>query len=762
MPKYSVKEALGMDPVMGMDWRAKPNVYSPPEIVNMEMQEARARGDTQNVGHLTNEMKAGKIQETGKPKPRFSVAEALSDAQQAPQVAPQSGGIDPDAYLSAKQPKEGFGARLEREISNIPRSLGLTVRNAGRGVADIVGIASNPIAYGINKLTGSNLKSSSAAFDGLMDSVGLPQPETPTERISGDMSRMLAGGGLMVKGAGAAAKATTGITNKVISTMAARPGLQAASAVGAGAAGGYTRETGGSPTAQLVASLAGGLAAPAGVAGVQRGVNSAANAVQSLRGPQVSPTVNININNALEASGIRLADVPRAVMASIQDDVARASQQGDLSPDAMRRLVDYRLVGATPARANLTLNPVDITKQKNLAKIGANSADPKLQTLAMQQYDNTGKLISGLNALGANTANDAFAGGARVMAGLKKTVGARQGQVDAAYKGAQEAHGRDIQLDGEGFVYDAYSRLAKANKGAFLSPEAKSTLDTLRKGKINIDGDEFDAPFTVDTIDNLKTILSNESMKGGNAAAAAKIVRNALNDVKPRDALAGNALSGFDTARSLNRNWRGLVERTPALQAIEDGVQPDKFVQNYIIQGAGKANVQDVARLKNAIKGSPDALTAVREQILSHLKARATGGSPDEAMKFTQSGYNNALNAIGEQKLRMFFNKAEIDQIKAIGRVALYEQAQPNGSAVNNSNTAGAVISGIFERLANNPITNKIPFGNQFINEPAKAITLGLQGRGLSNVPNALLAPRPKKPAFLPLPMLLAPGMSSE
>lgn len=680
------------------------------------------------------------------------MAELEDKAATATQAAPQG----------AQQAKPGFGANLDNEMRNIPRQLGLTARHGIEGLADYAGIVTNPIAATSNALFGTKLPRLRDATSNVLDSVGLPSPNTARERVVGDATRLLAGGGGMVKSANVAAKATSDVASKVLTSMAARPGLQAASAVGAGGAGGYTRETGGSPTAQLVASLSGGLAAPGAVAGVQGGVNAVTNAVKSLRGPQVSPTVNININNALQASGIKLADVPKAVMASIQDDVARASQQGELSPDALRRLVDYRMVGATPARANLTLNPVDITKQKNLAKAGANSANPKLQTLAMQQYDNTGKLISGLNALGANTADDAFAGGARVMSGLKRTLTARQGQVDAAYKGAREAHGRDIQLDGEGFVYDAYSRLAKANKGAFLSPEAKSTLDTLRKGKINIDGDEFDAPFTVDTIDNLKTILSNESMKGGNAAAAAKIVRNALNDVKPRDALAGNALSGFDTARSLNRSWRGLVDKTPALQAIEDGVQPDKFVQQYVIQGAGKANVMDVARLKNAIKGSPEAVTAVREQILAHLKGKATGGSPDEAMKFTQSGYNGALKAIGEQKLRMFFSKAEIDQIKAIGRVALYEQVQPNGSAVNNSNTAGATLTGIFERLANNPISGKIPFGNQLINEPAQAITLGLQGRNISNVPNALLTAKPKKPAFLPLPMLLAPGMLSE
>lgn len=674
---------------------------------------------------------------------------------------------------SQAQPKAGFGANLDKEMSRIPRQLGLTARHGIEGLADVAGIVTNPIAATSNALFGTKLPRLRDATSNALDNVGLPSPNTPTERVVGDASRMLAGGGAMVKGANAAANATTGVTNKVLTSIAARPGLQAASAVGAGGAGGYTRETGGSPTAQLVASLAGGLAAPGAVAGVQGAVT---NAVKSLRGPQVSPTANININNALNASGIKLADVPKAVMASIQDDVARASQQGELSPDALRRLVDYRLVGATPARANLTLNPVDITKQKNLAKAGANSANPKLQTLAMQQYDNTGKLISGLNALGANTSDDAYTGGVRIMNALERTAGRKQDQLNAAYEAARaKGGGLDAEIDPSAFTQRAGDLLRENLLEGALPTDVRRILNDTATGKI---------PLTVRTAEQIKTAMGRlqRSSADGSTRMAIGYVRQALDDAPllPGKAVGGNklavpgtvspsimtqgddAIQAFNQARGLNRKWRSLVEQTPALKAIEDGVQPDKFVQQYIIQGAGKANVADVARLKNAIGESPEAMRAVREQILSHLKSKATSGSPDEAMKFTQSGYNNALSAIGEQKLRMFFSKAEIDQIKAIGRVAMYEQVQPNGSAVNNSNTAGAMLTGIFERLANNPISGKIPFGNQLINEPAKAITLGLQGRNISNVPNALLTPKAKKPAFLPLPMLLSPGMLSE
>lgn len=669
----------------------------------------------------------------------------------------------------------GFGEKMNAAIKGLPRQAGLTARHLIQGVADTAGIVANPIAMGMNAL-GMNVTRPTDAISNLMDRAGLPTPATPTERVVGDASRMLAGGGAMVKGANIAAQGAGTMGRGIAEAIAARPGLQAASAAGAGAAGGYTRETGGNDVSQAVAAIAGGLAAPMGAAALGRGANSIANTAKVMAGKQ-PPNINITINNALENSGYKIADIPKAVMQSIENDISIASRAGDLSPDAVRRLVDYRLVGANPARANLTLNPIDITQQKNLAKIGANSSNPKLQALAMQQYDNTGKMIGGLNALGANTADDAYTGGTRIMSALERTAGKKQDAINAAYESARaQGGGLDAQIDPSAFTQKAGDLLRDNLLEGSLPSDIRRILNDTATGKI---------PLTVRTAEQIKTAMGNlqRSSNDGGTRRAIGLVRQALDEapllpgkrvntgnspaipgtVPPSVMTRGDdAIQAFNKARGLNRRWRGLVENTPALQAIEDGVHPDKFVQDYIIRNGANSTVMDVARLKNAIKGSPEAITSVREQMLSHLKAKATSGSPDEAMKFTQSGFNNALSAIGERKLAMFFNKQEINQLKAIGRVALYEQVQPNGSAVNNSNTAGSVVTSIFERLANNPITNKIPFGTMAVNDPAKAITSALQGRGATNIPNSLLLPQAKKPKFLPLSALLLPGLLSE
>lgn len=646
-------------------------------------------------------------------------------------------------WSSQKQaPEPGFGEKVNAGLNAIPRQAGLAARYGVEGLADVAGIAANPLAATFNAALGTNFPRTRDAVAPILDRIGLPKPETATERVVGDASRILASGGGMVKGA-----QTAGQVAPAVAQLAARPGLQAASAVGSGLAGGYTRETGGDPTSQFIMSVLGGVAAPGAVAGANAGANRVRGLVDSLRDVK-PPQVNIQITNAIEQAGYNPKSIPKSVMNLLESDAAAALRLGNLSPDAMRRLVDYRLVGATPARANLTLNPVDITRQQNLAKIGANSSSQKLQDLAMRQNDNTGTLLRNLNEMGANTADDAFAAGQRVIGGLEKTAGRRQGEINAAYTNARNQTGLDAQIDPAAFTQRAGDLLKQNLLEGALPPDVRRILNDAATGKM---------PLNVSTAEQVKTAIGNlqRSTADGSTRKALGLVRQALDDAPLMQGQGDEAIKAFNLARTLNRNWRGLVEKTPALQAIEDGVQPDKFVQQYIIQGTGKANVMDVARLKNAVKDSPEAMQAIREQIAAHLKSKATSGKPDEAMLFSQSGYNNALSAIGERKLRMFFTPEEITRMKAVGRVAMYEQVQPSGSAVNNSNTAGMAIGRLFDG-----ILNKVPFGEAAISGPTRNIVTSLQAGGMTNVPRSLVQPAPVVPGQrIPLPLLMTPGL---
>lgn len=650
-------------------------------------------------------------------------------------------------------PPEPFGQRLNREIAAVPRQLGLTARHAVQGtignLGDVVGA---PIAA-IGNMAGVPLRTPSQITSDLLDKAGLPKPETKLERVVQVPSEFLAGTGGMVGLAkqGVKAAANPNVQN-VVRQLAVKPGLQASSAVGGGLAGGYTKETGGNAGAQFLATLGGGILSPMGV----QGFSTAKNAVMQRLGQTAqAPSVTVVINNALKDSGYKVSDIPANVMKQMERDVGEAMKTGELSGPALKRYLDYKLVGAVPARGNLTLDPVDITRQQNLAKIGANSTNPALNELALRQNRNTGKLIENLNTLGADTADDAYAAGSKVIGYLGKRGDAAKQQINAAYEQARNTAGRSAALDHVEFTNRANNLIDSAMVGGSLPDGVRSNLNRIASGEM---------PLTVDVAEQFKTQIGQlqRASNDGATRMALGLVRQALDDAPLLEGQGQQAIDAFGKARSLNRAWMQQVENTPALKAALDGAEPDKFVQQFIIGTGSKSSVMDVAKLKTQIGKSPEAMTAVKQQIVSHLKNSATSGKPDEAMQFSSSAYNKALNAIGDRKLGLFFTKDEIAQLKSVGRVAMYEQQQVSGSAVNNSNTAGSMLANIFERIANSQIANKIPFGGTMITQPSQEISGALAARNVMRTPNALVLPKQKPLPVFPAPLLLAPGLLAE
>jgi hypothetical protein len=661
-----------------------------------------------------------------------------------------------------------FGLQLNDAIGDLPRQLGLTARYGLEGVGGMLDTLATPFRAALNAV-GVDSKPGSGQV--IANALHLPQPQTAQERVVGDAARTVAGG-IVPLGAGAAlAKNGTGVLQGVGRMLASHPGQQLASAAGAGLAGGYTRETGGNDAAQLVASIAGGLAAPLGMAGAQRGIAAAGRALAPrAAAPQ---QIDVTINSALQSSGLTLGDLPANVANGIRNDVAAAYKTGGLlSPEAIQRLADYRLTGATPTAAGLTLDPAIVSQQKNLAKLGINSKDPAAQQLGQTQNANNRALISGLNDMGAGAAGDQIAGAQTIMGALADRNAQEQGLISSLYGQARDSAGRAAPLDPYVFTQRAGDLLNDANVESFLTPDIRNKLNGFASGQI---------PLNVDIAEQFKTGLGKlqRNSSDGNVRTALGLVRQALDETPllgqggPAPTFGGNqvtapgglsgavpstnlgqdAIDAFGRARAANRAWMQTVESTPALQAVRDGVEPDKFVQQFIVGSGNGASVMSVAQLKNQIKAYPDAMDAVRQQIAGYLKQKALSGAADEVGNFSQSSYNKALNAIGERKLNLFFKPDEVNQLKAIGRVASYEQFQPTGSAVNNANTAAAGGAMLLDRIANSPMVSWLPFGKQAIADPLQNIVVSMRAGQALNVPSNIATPRMRAP-------LLAPGMA--
>ena len=185
--------------------------------------------------------------------------------------------------------------------------------------------------------------------------------------------------------------------------------------------------------------------------------------------------IDIQINNALKENGLTIGELPAALQNSMRADVAAAYKISDqVTPDAVRRLADYRLTGASPTAGPLTLDPAIVTQQKNLAKLGINSKDATAQQLGRTENANNQTLIEGINRLGAG--GPAAEGGRRIINALGERNTRAQKIIGDAYNAARTTDGRSALLDHDAFVNRANTLLDDAMLGDVVPQGVRNAL----------------------------------------------------------------------------------------------------------------------------------------------------------------------------------------------------------------------------------------------------------------------------------------------
>lgn len=686
--------------------------------------------------------------------------------------APGAQAIDPnkvtwDAPASSAQPQQ------RGTLGQLARVPGLAIRHGIEGIAQAAEIVTEPIRQFVTDPAARAMGFSggrplSQEASGLADTLGLPKPETATERVVGDASRFAAGGASIAGAARGVARAVGPAAQQAMGSgaaqvargplqaaaegMAANPGMQIAGSAGSGIGAGIAREEDGGPVAQIAAGLAGGLGA-AGLTQAARSIGQAARRLVPVR----LRGVDQKIEQTLGSAGVDWNQVPESIRRQMRQDVADALKTGgDLDAASMQRLLDFRRVGATPTRGTVSLDPVQITREQNLARTGANADDAGLHGLARVQNENNRALVENLNRLGANTTDDAYGVGERAIGSLQRNLDAQKANVDALYSQARDSAGRSFPLDGHSFTTTASKLLDDNLLGGALPPSVQDHLNRIAQGQV---------PFTVDYAQQLATAIGKlqRGTSDGQTRMALGMVRRALDDTPIMELgqqgpaagarmtgstapyaggteLGEQAMQAFNNARLANRQMMQRIERIPGLKAVYEGAAtPDDFVQKYVISSAAKGkDVQELASTLKAI--DPEAAEAVRGSIALHLKRAAMGTASDEGGKFSASGFNRAMLQLRTQrKLQAFFSPEEIEQLKAIGNVSHYTTAQPAGSAVNNSNSGSLLVGRGLDLL--DRLSSKVPLFN--IGTTVSGLTRTVQQRQAQNV-GAALAKRPQ------------------
>jgi hypothetical protein len=669
-----------------------------------------------------------------------------------------------------------------KSINSIPRQLGLTARYGLEGLAGGAEMLSEPFRYVTDRLTGSTgkTKPAGALAADFADWVGLPKPEGADERTIATASKFLAGSAVplgmankvgdvasdVLQFAGKqAAPVVQGTTQKVAQFLAANPTQQLSAATGAGLAGGASKEAGGSDLQQGLAAFGGGVAG-----GLVPSVGkSGANLAKTLFNKGLTTQeFDVKIGNILRQSGVNYDDVPERARQALRAELASALQANkELDPAAVSRLLAFKEAGVTPTRGMISQNPVQITREQNLSKIGANSSDQGLSGLALLQNQNNNKLIGNLNDLGANR-GDALRAGETVTGSILGTQAGLRGAEQSAWDAAKGLPGYKQPI-GAGVLSDINAALDSEGLMPFMNPTISRYMEAFQTGQ----------PFTPQAYKNLQSMLSKETMKGGNegaaASLAARIMRNA--DLKPAgiqnpgnlpvsqgmaagmrsaDDAATDAIDAVNRARNATRQAYAFEESSPLVRSVlSDGrtADPQRIAQSYIIGGTA----QEAEELMSQV--GPQGMAPIKEAILGHLKEKALSGASDETGKFSQAAFAKALNALGERKLSLIFSPEELRALRTNARVASLMQSQPVGSAVNNSNSGALLLGRGGDMLAG--LAGRLPFGKQAVVDPLQEIMVSMRQRQAQKLMPGLLAEQPKQSLVQPylLPALASGGL---
>lgn len=672
-------------------------------------------------------------------------------------------------------------------LNDIPRQLGLTARYGLEGLANTAQIFTEPVRRlvtdpllratgalpsGKPTLSGTvagqepagESKSLGQAATELADWMGLPSPRTANERVIGDAARLVAGAGggaglaqlaanQIPRAAATAAQQAPGILSRgqaVAQGLAANVPSQLGSAAGAGLAEGASREAGGSEGTRLLASVAGGLLGGA----VPSMADKAVTVGKQLLTPKIPDSqVDLRLTELLQPSGITLSDLSMGARTALRQDMRKAMKTGDqISPEALSRLATFRAAGLTPTRGAISQNPVDITREQNLSKMAANSADEGLSGLPLIQNRNNARLIQNLNDLGAGTQTEPVAAGRELVGAVQARQAALRAQERSAWDAARSSPGytQPIYPDGLNAINRA---LGDEGMMPFMNPTISRYMEAFQTGQ---------QPFTPQAYRNLQSMLANELNQGGNAAAAARIARNALeaspmrpitnpggidlgtlpvtgevaSGLRAFDAQAGQAIDAVNRARGATRAAYAYEESSPLVRSVlSEGStsDPTRIAQRFVIGGTPD-EAATVAR-----EAGPAARQVIRDALITDIKRKALSGASDETGKISQSSLRAAINKIGEEKLRLFFTADEITALRNNSRAASLIQSQPVGSAVNNSNS-GAMLAGmVYDTIKG--LADKLPAGKTFVTDPLRNWETTIRTRQAQNVIPGLLAP---------------------
>lgn len=452
------------------------------------------------------------------------------------------------------------------------------------------------------------------------------------------------------------------------------------------------------------------------IAGLNAGADKAGAALRDVTGANSMDKLVGLTREALRKNGIDYDGLADDVKASLLTDVQKAmSAYTGINPGAVARQAAFRQEGFDPLRHWITRDPGDFTQMANLAKTDAG-----------------GPLKDRINAL------DGFVmdrmNGLRGPAPVPEEVGqaawkdignwlnGEKGKTNVLYETFRQT-APNVTGNPQRFANDVFGGLEGQMAGAALPGPLREIVNKISAGEI---------PLTPSTLFQLQLMAKPGSDGTANFAIAhlRKSIDRELGAIsssveRPASAVApagvdvpGNegayAADVLKMARAQAAKTFGALDESKILRAVDENTfTPERFASDLLGGGVSMKELRSTwGKLTDGTQEQ------VRSQVMDQVRRVAFGAASDESGKAAAQATFNKYLADNGERLKVILGDETFGQLKRMGLMLEAAHLQPSGSAVNNSNTAGALFT-LFPRVAEGMKAANVP-GSSFVSNLAR------------------------------------------
>lgn len=403
----------------------------------------------------------------------------------------------------------------------------------------------------------------------------------------------------------------------------------------------------------------------------------------------------------LAADDIDPTTIPDQVFERLAGDVRTALASGKkLDPAAALRQADFDALNVPSLQGQITRNPAQWQREFNLA--GVEGVGEPLQAVQAAQSRGIGNRFR----QGSAGAMERFDAGDMLGNQLRQADEVAKANVRAAYKAFRDSTGKELEVPLQGLAQDYASTLR--DYGAAIPGAVRGQFEEL-----GLMGGKQLKTLNIDDAERLLKVINKHynspdaAVRGGLDELRAS-VQKAIVGAADTNAAGAQAAGLAADARALAAGRFETLGNTPALRAATANMEPDQFVQKFVLGG----KVNEIERMQALLP--PEGQQQIRAQTIAYLQQKAFGANAAGDGKAAQAAFNNELQKIGRPKLVALLGEDGANEMFRIGRVLAYIKQVPEGATPNTSGT-GQMLTSMLGRTKG---LKGLPYVNDFLVQP--------------------------------------------